>query len=74
MASIKGEQGLAIGSVAGSNLFNILGALGITALLDTIFGGESNLINFGVIPAYAVILLPFAWTNLQISRIEGFAL
>jgi cation:H+ antiporter len=74
VASIKGEQGLAVGGVVGSNLFNILGILGITALLDSIFGGELNLIDFGVMLAYAVILLPFAWTNLQISRKEGIAL
>jgi cation:H+ antiporter len=73
-ASIKGEYGLAVGNIVGSNLFNILGVLGITGLLDSIYGGEFGLIDFGVMLAYAVILLPFAWTNLQISRLEGFAL
>ncbi|MBL4819888.1 MAG: calcium/sodium antiporter [Gammaproteobacteria bacterium] len=74
IAAYKNEPGLAVGNIIGSNLYNILGILGITALLDSIIGTEFNLVDFGVMLAYALVLLPFAWTNLQISRKEGFVL
>lgn len=74
VAAYKKEPGLAVGNVVGSNLFNILGILGITALFSDISGNDFKLIDFGVMLAYAVILLPFAWTNLSISRTEGSVL
>jgi len=74
VAAYKKEPGLAVGNVVGSNLFNLLGILGITALFSDISGNDFKLIDFGVMLAYAVILLPFAWTNLRISRTEGTVL
>jgi cation:H+ antiporter len=74
VAAIKGETGLAVGNLVGSNLFNIMGVLGVTAIIDTINASEFNIIDIGVMLTYAIILLPFAWTNLQISRSEGIAL
>ena len=74
VAAYKNEAGLAVGNVVGSNLFNTLGILGITSLIAPINGSEFDMVDFGVMLAYAVILLPFAWTNLLISRKEGFVL
>ncbi|MCP5346885.1 MAG: calcium/sodium antiporter [Gammaproteobacteria bacterium] len=74
VAAYKKEPGLAVGNVVGSNLFNILGILGITALLKPVSGSEFNLVDLGVMLSYAVILLPFAWTHLRISRLEGSVL
>ncbi|MEZ5492678.1 MAG: calcium/sodium antiporter [Gammaproteobacteria bacterium] len=74
VAALKKEPGLAVGNIVGSNLFNILGILGITAMLSTVAGSEFGLVDLGVMLSYAIILLPFAWTSLRISRIEGFTL
>jgi cation:H+ antiporter len=74
VAALKKEPGLAVGNIVGSNLFNILGILGITAMLSTVAGSEFDLVDLGVMLSYAIILLPFAWTSLRISRIEGFTL
>jgi cation:H+ antiporter len=74
VAVYKGEPGLAVGNVVGSNLFNILGILGITGLFSNIDGSEFDLVDLGVMLSYAIILLPFAWTNLRISRTEGTVL
>jgi len=71
VAAYKREAGLAVGNVVGSNLFNILGILGITSLIGPIDGSEFGKVDFSVMLAYAFLLLPFAWTNLQISRKEG---
>lgn len=74
VAALKKEPGLAVGNIIGSNLFNIFGILGITAMLSNISGGEFDIVDLGVMLSYAIILLPFAWTSLRISRIEGFIL
>jgi len=71
VAAYNKEPGLAVGNIVGSNLFNILGILGITGLISDISGSEFDLVDLGVMLSYAIILLPFAWTNLRISRSEG---
>ena len=71
VAAYNKEPGLAVGNVVGSNLFNILGILGITGMISNISGSEFGLVDLGVMLSYAIILLPFAWTSLRISRAEG---
>ncbi len=74
VAAGKNQPGLAVGNIVGSNLFNILGILGITALVSNISGSQFDIVDLGVMLAYAIILLPFAWTRLRISRMEGTVL
>jgi cation:H+ antiporter len=74
VAAFKREPGIAVGNIVGSNLFNILGILGLTALVTPISALEFGPVDIGIMLAYAVILLPFAWTELRISRLEGFTL
>jgi cation:H+ antiporter len=35
LATIKGERDIAVGNVVGSNIFNILGVLGLSGLVGT---------------------------------------
>jgi len=76
LASIKGERDIAIGNVVGSNIFNILAVLGISALVS---GGEVGVadgalrIDFPVMIAVAVICLPSFLTGRLIARWEGIA-
>ena len=74
VAAWKKESGLAVGNVVGSNLFNILGILGITALIQTIYSQDFDLVDFAVMLAFAVILIPFAWKTLRITRLAGVLL
>ncbi|MGI2261076.1 calcium/sodium antiporter [Shewanella sp. GXUN23E] len=71
VAAMKGESDIAIGNVVGSNLFNILGILGITALVQPVSSAGLENFDFTVMLALAVVLLPFAWTGLRIGRREG---
>lgn len=77
MAAIRGEREVAVGNVVGSNIFNILGVLGISALfaVDGIDISES-LIRFDipVMIAVALACLPIFFTGGVISRGEGFLL
>ncbi|WP_144212140.1 calcium/sodium antiporter [Shewanella donghaensis] len=71
VAALKGQSDIAIGNVIGSNLFNILGILGVTALIHPIISNEISSIDWIVMIALAVILLPFAYTGLRLGRREG---
>lgn len=71
VAARKGEGDIAIGNVVGSNLFNILGILGITALVHPIASSGLQLLDLSVMLILAIVLLPLAWTGMRIGRREG---
>ena len=75
MAAIKGERDIAVGNVVGSNLFNILGCLGLAGLVA---GGGGlvvppSVLNFDiwVMIAVALACLPVFVTGREIARWEG---
>lgn len=74
MAAYKRQGDIAVGNIIGSNLFNILAILGITALIRPISGTGFAALDFIVMIAFAVVLLPFAFTQLTICRREGVVL
>jgi len=71
IASAKKEGDIAIGNVVGSNIFNILSILGITAMLQPLSMGNISWMDLGVMVAAAVILLPLMRTGFRIERWEG---
>lgn len=74
MASIKGERDIAVGNIVGSNIFNILSVLGLTALVDP-NGIHVSLqalrFDMPFMVAVAVACLPIFFTGYEISRWEG---
>jgi cation:H+ antiporter len=74
VAAYKNESDIAIGNVVGSNIFNILGILGITALVIPISSSGISYVDFGVMIFTAIILLPLSKTGFKISRLEGLFL
>ncbi|MGL5048352.1 MAG: calcium/sodium antiporter [Shewanella sp.] len=74
LAALKGQSDIAIGNVVGSNLFNILGILGITAIVQPVSSLGFQPLDFIVMLAFAIIILPFAWTGFRIGRREGSVL
>jgi cation:H+ antiporter len=74
VASYKKESDIAVGNIVGSNIFNILGILGITALITSLHVGDLNYFDFGVMLFVALILLPLSKTGFKISRQEGILL
>ncbi|MEX2463164.1 MAG: calcium/sodium antiporter [Balneolaceae bacterium] len=74
MAVIRGEREMAVGNVIGSNIFNILAVLGITAwITPTGLEISESFIRFDVPVMIAVALacLPIFFTGGVISRGEG---
>jgi cation:H+ antiporter len=71
VAAARGEGDIAVGNVVGSNAFNLLGILGVTALVRPIARGAVSPVDFGVMIAFALVLLPVMRTGYRISRLEG---
>lgn len=70
VASRKGENGLAVGNVVGSNLFNLLFILGVSGTIHPIAVNLASVIDLGILILVSVITLVFSMTK-KISRIEG---
>jgi len=71
VAAYKKESDIAIGNVVGSNIFNILGILGITALIIPISSVGISYIDLVVMVFTAIILFPLCRSGFSISRFEG---
>lgn len=74
-AAIKGERDIAVGNAVGSNIFNILSVLGLTALVAP--GGipisqAAEAFDIPVVLAVAVLTLPIFFTGNRIERWEGW--
>jgi cation:H+ antiporter len=71
IAALRREGDIAIGNIVGSNLFNILSILGITALIRPLSIGGVRLADVGVMLGFAVAMWLFmAWRS-QVTRPEG---
>ena len=71
VASIKREGDIAIGNVIGSNTFNILGVLGVTAVVNPLETGEINWIDLGLMAGLAVLLGALLLHRLYLTRLHG---
>ncbi|MBN2384004.1 calcium/sodium antiporter [bacterium] len=74
VASIRHERDIAVGNVVGSNLFNILGVLGIAGLVSPVgleITPPALHFDIPVMIAVAIICFPIFFTGLTISRWEG---
>ncbi|MFF7707043.1 calcium/sodium antiporter [Pseudomonas sp. NPDC007930] len=75
MAVLRGERDLAVGNVIGSNLFNLLGVLGFTALAAPL-SVSPNALDFDLPVMLGVTLLamPLFYAGYRITRLEGLLL
>ena len=71
VAAGKGESGLALGNVIGSNIFNIVFILGASSLLHPIAAGMENLIDTVILLLVSAIIYIFGLTGKQVNRWEG---
>jgi cation:H+ antiporter len=71
VAAIRKQPDIAIGNVVGSNIFNILGILGLSSLLVPYSSPGLTGVDLGMMLGMAIISLPFMWTGFVLNRIEG---
>ena len=74
LAAFRGERDIAVGNVVGSNLFNLMSVLGLSAVFssDGVIVSDTALsLDLPVMIAATVALLPICWNGFMIKRWEG---
>ncbi len=72
IAAIRRHTDVAIGNVLGSNIFNIMGMLGLTAVVTPLpIGAQMAAFDLWVMLAVAVVLIPFLMTGWRLDRLEA---
>ncbi|WP_460140282.1 calcium/sodium antiporter [Pseudomonas sp. S2_E01] len=74
IAALRGQRDIAVGNVIGSNLFNLLGVLGVTALIaPTPLSVSPNALDFDlpVMLGVAALCLPVFYSGYRVTRAEG---
>jgi len=78
IAVVKKEKAISIGNLLGSNVFNILGVLGITSMITPITIVDQGLLTYDIIwmLVFAVLIFPlvFAPVRMKLSWKEGLIL
>lgn len=75
IAAFKKETDISIGNIIGSNIFNILGIMGITSIIKEI-KINASILNFDIfwMLAISAIIFPLMVSNKIIRRFEGLLL
>ena len=71
VATRKGDSALALGNAIGSNIFNILFILGISAVISPLHILSESIIDCIILLISGILLFIFAFTKKSMSRIEG---
>ena len=74
VAARKGDSGIAIGNVLGSNVFNILMILGLTGIISPMHIQNITCIDMAVMVISMVLFWLFSFTKLRVERWEGCVL
>jgi cation:H+ antiporter len=71
VAAVRGHGDVAIGNVVGSNIFNVLGILGLAAMIRPIDASGLSRVDLAMMLVVAVAMFPAARSGGVISRVEG---
>jgi len=75
MAALRRQADVALGNVIGSNMFNLLGIIGVAGLVGPIAVDPTFLqFDLWVMLAASLVLIPFVYLNQNINRVWGIAL
>ena len=71
-ASVQNEGDILVGNVVGSNVFNLFAVLGCAGLASPLSVADSVIrVEAPVMLAVSILVLPFVWTTLRLTRLEG---
>ena len=71
VAASRGNSGIAIGNVLGSNVFNILMILGVTGIISPMSTQGITTVDLSVMVISMILLWLFSFTKYRIDRWEG---
>ena len=71
VAARKGETGLAVGNVVGSNIFNLLFILGVSSSIHPIAVNMASLYDMAILIVISLVTYVFCLSGKKINRAEG---
>lgn len=71
VAARKGETGMALGNVVGSNIFNLLLVLGLSSAISPIAVGMETMYDVILLTIMSFLVFTFTWTKKKLTRSEG---
>jgi len=71
VASIKKQPDIAVGNIVGSNIFNVLFILGVSAVISPLSIDGSLIVELVLNVIITIVFLGFSITKHKISKIEG---
>jgi cation:H+ antiporter len=71
LAAARGMSDISLGNIVGSNIFNILGILGISSLLTPLPLGNISWFDIGIMLVFSIGVLPLARSGFTLNRWEG---
>lgn len=75
IAAVRGHCDVAVGNVIGSNIFNLLGIVGVSSIVGDIPVPKSFLqIDLWVMLGASLLLVPFVRLRSQIGKLAGFVM
>lgn len=73
-AVLKGRYGLSLGSIIGSDIFNVLGVLGLTGMISAVEVEAAATASLAGLCVMVLVMLLFLRTGWRLSRTEGLLL
>ncbi|MBW1896836.1 MAG: sodium:calcium antiporter [Deltaproteobacteria bacterium] len=74
VAALKGRYGISAGNLIGSDLFNLLGVLGLAGTLRPLTIDQAGLGSLYILVGMVLLVVVFMRTGYRVSRVEGFTL
>ncbi len=74
VAARKGETGLAVGNVVGSNIFNLMFILGISSMIHPVTVNAASIWDMMILTAVSVITYLFCISKKEMGRKEGIVM
>jgi cation:H+ antiporter len=71
VAAVRKQPDIAIGNVIGSNVFNILGILGLASIVSPLHAPMITALDYGTVIIFTVFLIPLLYTGRMLHRLEG---
>lgn len=71
VASIKRQGDIITGNAIGSCIFNLLAVMGVTASVKPLQAQNIVWMDLWVMLGLAILIMPFMWSRMRLSRIEG---
>ncbi len=71
VAAKKGETGMAVGNVVGSNIFNMMFILGLSSMIQPVAVNVASLWDLWILTGVSVLVYIFSFTKRTIHRKEG---